>query len=836
MNYISRTTTLILLGSALHALAPSLEGKDPLEDTTATHETDFRSKRINTILVEELKQLEEVNSILQYLGQMVNKGTIPIENKEELRKWLRTHQEEVRKLEKECTSTDINEEALKSTILVTKALMLQILETLVKKFEQLEPFEFSLRTKDPTSSDSSAEPLEACSTLLKGNGKIMSELKEQANLAGLTPINILARRIDDINNRYHLTTLASYLPYVAVGGTMLLHFIPHRYVAGLPLLDRLKTWISGENPQDILNDEIEKLTTRRDEKKDATTDIRAEEKGKFDALIQERWNKKAEIKADEALNQSKGAWHKVTSFLDNFSNSPSIKALTLVAGPLLMANKTDIPFYGEFQIMRGRAKRTLSSYWNYLKGYALHDKSEYELFEDITLDDERLVGIDSQVEELRNLVRYVLEPEIYDRSNTNLEKGVLLTGPSRCGKTFAAQALSGTINKAFTDRGSKTKFKFIEVKWREFFWKKDGIKTIIEDARHHAPCVLFIDEIHNLPLQTKEGGETLTEFLTGMSGINTENDSRHQVILLAATNQPEKLDSALLQPGRFGTIIRFEKPKFENRKKYFEVMFKYNAIDTVDFDINSLARQTGGCSYGDLETIVRNARFTARTHARKITQEHLQQRIDQHVYRLKNDIPLTQEERKLIATHLAGHALVYMLLDTAQKLELVTIKGQWRKIKEVRFADTFRDNNKDTYALYKQPQTKYGGLFTYNETETVRAETKDQKINKCKMHLAGALAEELLLGATGYSYHPKDMEKAVTCAKDIVFKGKQEKDLPKVEQEALKQETDALVKQCEREVKELLTHHKELLAKIAQGLEEKVSLRAPELQELATAA
>lgn len=328
--------------------------------------------------------------------------------------------------------------------------------------------------------------------------------------------------------------------------------------------------------------------------------------------------------------------------------------------------------------------------------------------------------------------------------------------------------------------------------------------------------MIFIDELHNFALQPKEGsGKIINEFLTGMSGLTTESDTKGQVIFMAATNHPELLDSALLQPGRFGTIIHFEKPHFEQRKKYFEVMFKYNAIDTGSLDIDALARQTENCSYGDLEFIIKQARFNARSQARSVTQQHLQEQIYTHVYKFKNELALTNHEKQILAAHQAGHALACILLEPQTHLESVTILARYRKIKEERI---WQDGKQSHNTTSKHP-VKYGGLFTYTTAQAIQLQTPQELKKQCMILLAGPLAEKVLLGSVQSSHHPKDKQKAFDYAHKIILDGLKPASLPHSIQEQQKQQAYELLTKIEQETYTVLQKYKQTLQAIAQALE-----------------
>lgn len=767
------------LAFALLCSAWSTQARGHDIDTT---KAALHAHHLNTLLEKSLTQLDKISSIVQYLGQAINRGSIKVPDRKATIAWLQQSQNFIKAVQK-APVLPLTESQIYRIETAVKLLITQIIGTIRSEFTQLMPLD---ATSIPMVKRTLV-PVKALEIFAEKNNHLLEELKEQANTAGLTTINLVARKLDDINNRYNITETLERLPLIGAIAATALYFTPKLWIRKIP-----GSQLFGLN---WLKNKIGTLTLDPD-------------------CPQE--NKSQKAREEQRVPTG---WY--DRFLD-FVNHEDVQKSATIAGTIVGWTMLKQPLHP----YTAQLRQYIRNQWDKLKGFTVPDNSTYTIIEDITLDDERLVGIDSQVEELRNLVRYITDPEIYDRSNSNLEKGILLTGPSRTGKTFAARALCGTINKALSEKGVSTKFGFREIKWGEVIWNAEGIKTIIEKAKKDAPCVLFIDEIHNLPLQTKEGGEVLTQFLTGMSGINSENDSRHQIILLAATNQPELLDQALLQPGRFGTIIRFEKPTYENRKKYFETIFKHNAIDTDDIDIASLVRQTEGCSYGDLETIVKKARFTARTFATSVTQEHLQEQINLHVHRLKKDVPLTSQEKTVISTYLAGPALLYTLLDPERKLELVTIKGRWRKIKEGRFWDAKQRE------YYKTKVTKYGVLITYNNAETLKLESAQDKEKRCKILLAGALSEALVLGTTGYSYRPKDKQKALSLAKEIVSKGLPTNDLPKTVQQKINQEAYELLERYEQETLKLLTDNKTNLVALSHKLQEKEILMAHEIAHL----
>lgn len=751
---------------------------------------------LNTISAQSLGHLDELNSIVQYLGLALNKGAIKINNKSDAQNWIQEHQRIIRSLKMQYNpKVAFAEDQLYSICVTIKLLAKHISDTIESNLSILTNFEVPQIKRSVIQNTS----IRSLKFILEDNKSSIETLKTSAHKAGLTKINLLARRIDEINEKYKVgKVLTDYLPIAGALAATAIYLTPENYAKHIPGVCKLKDranidkwyYIGTSNLDPSLPD------NEKQQQRDAN--------------------------GNPITPRNKGWFGKGMDFMNDRDVEAAAKLLLGVGAWALARDSSSIPIVGP---VIGSAKSALHSQWQRLKGFSGPNNATFSIVEDITLDDERIIGLDDQIEELRNLVEYVANPEIYDRSNSKLEKGIIIVGPSRNGKTHLARALAGSIDKMLKGKGV-TRAVFKEIKWDEVRYTRDSVKTIIEQARKNAPCILFIDELHNLPLQTKElQGDTLTEFLTGMSGINSENDAKHQVILLAATNRPEMLDGALLQPGRFGTIIRVEKPSYENRKKYFEVMFKYDAVDTSDIDIDSLVRQTEDCSYGDLEGIIKSARFIARKLAKGVSQEHLQERIDTHVHRLKNNIKLTEREKYLVAVHQAGHALMNVLLEPDNKLEFVTLRGKWPKITERRYWDLTQQQT-NTVKSYN-----YGTIYTYSASESLKSQSNLEREKLCKIKLAGAMAEQVLLGGA-HGYHENDRAKARKLAKLIILKGDNETLLSKQAQQDCAKQAEDLLKRYEKEVEEELLAHKQQLEEIANELTQKITLTKSDIEEI----
>ena len=197
----------------------------------------------------------------------------------------------------------------------------------------------------------------------------------------------------------------------------------------------------------------------------------------------------------------------------------------------------------------------------FIVGWTGNPSREFKGFYDYVVP-----AIDEAKKILQDVVDYIANPELYERSGAIPDKGYLLTGVTRTGKTEISKALAGEINFILQQTGQGHRCGFKEITWAEIA-RPGSLKKMLVEAKKHAPCVLFIDELHNYNLQGSADAVLLNDFLTAMSGI--EQDEKNRIILVATTNQIQKLDNALFQHGRFGTIIHFELPRYQDRKHFF---------------------------------------------------------------------------------------------------------------------------------------------------------------------------------------------------------------------------------------------------------------------------
>jgi AAA+ superfamily predicted ATPase len=461
--------------------------------------------------------------------------------------------------------------------------------------------------------------------------------------------------------------------------------------------------------------------------------------------------------------------------------------------------------------------------WGELRGANFSERKElYEVIDDVTLDDERLIGLEHQIESLRQVASYLTDPEKYIRTDTEIAKGIMLVGPSRSGKTFLAKALAGTINQMYAREGRKDSFGFRELKYWELLLPS-SFKYAVDDAMRHAPCALFIDEVHLLKLQASGNSALLTEFLTTMNDLYESNDPQKQVFIIAATNQPDSLDSALFQYRRFGKVIRFNTPSYEERKIFFE----RSISDANDINVELVAYQTAGCSYGDLQKVVNKARM-ATLNIETLKQRHIQQAIDEEVRHITTNLPLTEPEKRGISIYQAGKALAYHLLQPQQILDVVTIYGVSSKITEIHEYDIVKKRSRDDF-LHK---VDYGAVFVYEKNETVNTISEDELKKRIQILCAGQIAQELILGVHFLSYRKEDMQNALVYAKTILLNGLMESELPIKAQEELHENAVALLASYRGDIMKQMSQVRDKLENLATVLESRAILTNQEIAEI----
>ncbi|HEY4864247.1 MAG TPA: ATP-dependent zinc metalloprotease FtsH [Candidatus Dormibacteraeota bacterium] len=290
-----------------------------------------------------------------------------------------------------------------------------------------------------------------------------------------------------------------------------------------------------------------------------------------------------------------------------------------------------------------------------------------------------VAGIDDAKAELQEIVDFLRQPQRYQRLGGTVPKGVLLIGPPGTGKTLLARAVAGEAGVPFF---SVSAAEFIEM---IVGVGASRVRDLFNKARQAAPAIIFIDELDAIG-RSRSGGvrlsgndeqeQTLNQILTEMDGF----DSREGVIVLAATNRADVLDSALLRPGRFDRRVVVQPPDRAGRMAILKIHTR-NVPLAPDVDLNELAQQTPGFVGADLRNLVNEAALlAARKDRDAVTMEDFSEAIEKVLLGAERKIMLSQEDRERVAYHESGHALLGLLVPGADPVRKVTIVPRGRAL------------------------------------------------------------------------------------------------------------------------------------------------------------
>jgi len=446
---------------------------------------------------------------------------------------------------------------------------------------------------------------------------------------------------------------------------------------------------------------------------------------------------------------------------------------------------------------------------------------------DLGVDFTSVAGQDEAKQELEEVIEFLKKPEKFTRLGAKIPKGILLVGPPGTGKTLMAKAVAGESGVPFFSiSGSDFVEMFVGL-------GAARVRDLFEQAGKTAPCIVFIDELDALGKARGLGGisgghdereQTLNQLLTEMDGFEPNKG----VIILAATNRPEILDPALLRPGRFDRQILVDRPDLKERVAILKVHSKGVALaDSVDLDV--IARRTPGFTGADLANLINEATLLAvRKGKEEVDNEEFEQAVDRIIAGLeKKNRVLNDREKKIVAYHETGHALVATFTPTAEKVHKITIVP--RGIGALGF--TLQLPTEDRFLM-----------------------SKTELYEKIDVLLGGRAAEELTFGeiTTGAQ---NDLQKATNIARSMVTlygmneklgnatynePGNQFMQQPFFQQKEISDETAKLIDDEVRtildermvNVKNLLETKKDLLEKVAAVLLEKETLEGEEFMQL----
>ncbi len=379
--------------------------------------------------------------------------------------------------------------------------------------------------------------------------------------------------------------------------------------------------------------------------------------------------------------------------------------------------------------MQGGGAKALS--FGKARARLISEKQNKVTFQDVA-------GVEEAKEELREIIEFLKDPQKFQKLGGKIPKGVLLVGPPGTGKTLLAKAIAGEANVPFFSiSGSDFVEMFVGV-------GASRVRDLFEQGKKHAPCIIFMDEIDAVGRHRGAGlggghderEQTLNQLLVEMDGFETNEG----VILIAATNRPDVLDPALLRPGRFDRQVVVPRPDVGGREEILRVHARRIQLGP-DVNLKVLARGTPGFSGADLANLVNEAALLAARQSKKYVEmidfENAKDKVLMGVER--RSMIISEEEKRIIAYHEAGHALVANLLPGTDPVHKVTIIPRGR-------------------ALGLTQQLPLDDKYNYS---------KEYLVNRITILLGGRAAEELVLGqqTTGAG---DDLEKATEMARKMV--------------------------------------------------------------------
>ncbi|NTU54192.1 MAG: ATP-dependent zinc metalloprotease FtsH [Chlorobiaceae bacterium] len=445
---------------------------------------------------------------------------------------------------------------------------------------------------------------------------------------------------------------------------------------------------------------------------------------------------------------------------------------------------------------------------------------------DVKVSFKDIAGVDEAVEELQETVEFLMNPDKFQKIGGKIPKGVLLLGPPGTGKTLLAKAIAG-----------EAKVPFFSISGADFVEMFVGVgaarvRDLFETAKKNAPCIIFIDEIDAVGRSRGAGlggghderEQTLNQLLVEMDGFTTMDN----VVLIAATNRPDVLDTALLRPGRFDRQVTIDKPDIRGRNAILKIHTRNTPLDE-SVDIEVIAKSTPGFSGADLANLVNEAALlAARKEQVNLNADNFEEARDKVLMGPeRRSMFISPEQKKLTAYHEAGHVIVSRFTNGSDPVHKVTIIPRGRSLGQTAYLpveDRYTQNREYlvamiTYALGGRAAEE----LAFNEVSTGAANDIEKATEIArKMVRNWGMSEKL--GPINYGDGHKE-----------VFLGKDYSHVREYSEETALQidvEVRRIITECMDNARKILTAHRNTLHDMAMELIEKESLDATEIETI----
>ncbi len=761
----------------------------PSQQSSIVKEQNVQNRdTFETNMLQSRSHTQAIGFAIQQILQTIDAGKVkvPKTKKPEIVIQLAQLLEQTRSM-LETIYVQNTQQALVDSIILNNAIMSHLIETLKTDLSNLslDKITQNIRKKSPTTI-----PDELVQSMLKKNELNKEKLIYAADHLGITWVNALYRTMKK-NNVY----------YVAKAGVI--------GCATLAITGLLLCTMSSALPEAISDSSVFRKYIGKRPLYNSASDS-------YYHMI--KFDRDGNVKPEKPLT-----WENSTLIQSLYSTMGHAQRNNLLqVGALVSFSYRDVlagMYKDTFKWVQQKTARKLIDFDQQLQGSGKNNGSEDT--EKIYFKD--LIGCTELEILAHKIASFMKHPERYERTQSELHRGILLYGPPQTGKTLFAKALRTLIEE---ELGADQKIHFINAK--RYYDARYSIEEIFASAKYHAPCIIFFDEIDLIGAHRDKSPFNTSQLLTCMQGVDMTSK---KVIVIGATNRLEQLDRALLVDGRFGLKIEVDYPIYEYRKKYLETQLAKRCIRLNADYIDHIAQETEGSSYNMLRRIITEALMLASMEERMVQSKDFESALDTEVRKIKPEKMLSEEERHIIATYQAGKAVIRYALKTVQQVVKITINSVAKEVKSTDVAIVIQNNDNkisdnDKLANAKKDTTlKLGEVFTKKPLNHNELISDQEQEKECLALLAGNIALEMFVGKSYSQCNKHDRAEAIQMIYNIIGYGEKIDD-------ALKAKALEIKAQYEQQIRTILENNTKLLNIIVEALMKQTTIDRYQWQEI----